>query len=87
MTEQNLYDAYMKNIAAFVANKKVDGNEPDEVLMRQIEIGLGVSEPAAYDFRHNMLGRYAANLVLDGSHDWRKDEELIYVLQQIVGGA
>lgn len=86
MTDQELFDNYMDNVAAFYNCVKLNGQSPDETLMRQIEEGVGVPEQAAWDFRVSMLAKVTSGQRLGKSYNWREDERLVNVIQQIVGG-
>lgn len=86
MTEQELYDDYITNIAAYCNGTTLHGNPSDERLMRKVENALGVPEQAAWDFRTMMLRKIAAGTILNGSYDWKEDKDLLYTFQQIVGG-
>lgn len=86
MKDQELYEAYMKNIAASVQQTRLDEKQPDESLMRKVESGCGISQPSSFEFRRNMLVKIAADAILGKDHDWRDDREFVYVIQQIVGG-
>lgn len=87
MTDQELYDDYINNAAAFLNCEKLDGKEPDETLMRQVEEAIGVPEQAAWDFRSKMVRDIAAASILGRTYDWRNDIHLVTAIQQIVGGA
>jgi predicted Ser/Thr protein kinase len=87
MTDQELYDAYMDNAAAYCQCTSLpSGNPRDENLMRKVEEALGIPVQGADDFRRNMLAKVATDERLKGSHNWREDDSLVYAIQQIVGG-
>lgn len=84
MTDQELYDLYLKNVAAYCAGVKLDGKKPDEKFMQKFESGM--PEHMVHACRNNLMRRYATDMILHGKHDWRQDKEVVYVVQQIVGG-
>lgn len=66
MTKVEVHKLYYRHIAAYVLHMKIDGQEPDERMMREIETGAGVDETFVYDFRRSLLAReYAIELLLD----------------------
>jgi serine protein kinase len=86
MTDQELFNSYIDNVAAFYNCTKLNGQDPDESLMRRIEEAVGISEQYAWDFRVSMLAKVAASHRLGNNYDWRTDQNLVHAIQQIVGG-
>lgn len=52
---------YLDHISHFILHEKFsDGSEPDEKIMRKVEIEWGVLEIAACDFRQDILAKMGA---------------------------
>lgn len=65
MTETEAYKLYMKNAAADLLRIAINGNPPDESLMREIEIDSGVPVEIAKDFRKSTLASYHSTEILN----------------------
>ena len=55
ITTQNVFDKYYLNVLAHTNGYEVNGQTPDEWLMRSIEENLNITEVGADDFRKSFI--------------------------------
>jgi predicted Ser/Thr protein kinase len=60
--EEKVFLEYIKNVIAYINCEKVDGQEPDERLMRGVENKMDIPEWCADDFRRNVMCKLATAL-------------------------
>lgn len=58
--KQVVFEKYARHIEAYCGWSKVDGKNPDEEFMREIESTIGISDLAKKAFREEVLIRISA---------------------------
>lgn len=77
--------AYLGHVKAYLDKGIVNGCEPSEELMREVEIQIGIPEQGADDYRRMLFGLLGKLLWENKSFAWDFSPELTEAIWKLIG--